>query len=91
MLNMEGHRVEIEEFINNVIEIQRDEGTRGFTIELDNKYTIIADEMRFEDDLILSYNGDDIVFIPEDYSHYITYQIAVDYDSRSLAIGLAEI
>lgn len=91
MLNMEGHRVEVETFIEEVMEIQRDEGTRGFAIELDQKYTIMADEMRFEDELILSNNGDDIFFIPEEYSHYLTYQIVVDYDCRSLIIGLAEV
>ncbi len=91
MLNTEGHRIDIETFIDEVMEVQQEEGTRGFAIELDDKYTIIADDMRIDDDFILTNNGDDVAFIPEHCCYDMTYAIVVNEDSRSLIIALAEI
>ena len=91
MLNKEGHRIEIEEFIEEVMEAQEDERTRGFTIELDDKYTIMADEIRLEDDVIFALNGDDIVFIPEYCFYDMSYVIVSNDHSGNLIIALAQI
>lgn len=91
MLNTDGHRIDIETFIDEVMQAQQEEGTRGFAIELDNKYTIIADDMRVDDDLIFTINGDDVAFIPEHYCYDMTYAMVVNEDSGSLIIALAEI